>query len=225
MGLEGCGEKVPLDPNSVFSLSKCQDFGARTSLNAMHLVGGASLYPYVAYFSRSILQNPGQVLPINSFCVGRCYRPKPDPVTTQDLTRVQQSSAVQVFSVSGTPEDMEQQLDLVINTMVGILAQVLPYLKVTEKALKDCETCDSRRFSITTQGAREVEIGHIAVQGNYFSRRLMMSARGKEEGEYCDLHTVSGQLSVTSLLAVMVELSQDKGGGVDLKSWWGKLEC
>ena len=71
--VEGCGEDF-LDPDSCFNLRKYQDFGDRGSGNAMHLTGGASLAPAVAFFARQVLNNPG-VLPVTVFCAGRHYRP------------------------------------------------------------------------------------------------------------------------------------------------------
>ena len=71
--VEGCGEDF-LEPEACFNLRQYQDFGDRGSGNAMHLAGGASLAPAVAYFARQLLNNPG-VLPVSVFCVGRHYRP------------------------------------------------------------------------------------------------------------------------------------------------------
>ena len=59
--VEGCGEDF-LDPKASFNLRKYQDFGDRESCSALHLAGGASLAPSLAFFARQLLNNPG-VLP------------------------------------------------------------------------------------------------------------------------------------------------------------------
>ena len=144
--VEGCGGDY-FDANSVFSLKKYQDFGNRTSCNAMHLVGGASLIPFVAYFSRTVLQNP-QILPLTAFCLGRSYTPQPG--TDCDLFSSQQFQAAQLFSVSSTQAEMEEQLELLLNCLVEVLG-VFPNLTITEENLEHCDTCNSRQFSITMQ--------------------------------------------------------------------------
>ena len=78
---EGCGIDF-LNPEQIFSLRKYQDFGDRESCNAMHLVGGASLAPFVAFFCRQILQvscdwwRPGHLT--SDWCRGpsRCCPPR-----------------------------------------------------------------------------------------------------------------------------------------------------
>ena len=60
------------------------------------------------------------------------------------------------------------------------------------------------------QGKERVEVGHVAVQGQYLARRLMM-VQGQELDH---LHTVSGGLSVTRLLAVLLELGQGDRAGL-----------
>ena len=144
--VEGCGEDI-MDPHSVFNLKKYQDFGDRTSCNAMHLPGGASLFPFVAYFAKNIIQNP-QILPINAFCLGRSYSPQPR--ISSDLFNTQQSQAVQLFSVSSNQEDMEEQLKVMLDCFVQVLG-VFPNFTIKELSLADCDTCNSRQYRVTMQ--------------------------------------------------------------------------
>ena len=48
-------------------------FGPRLRGQGMHLVGGASLYPFVSYFSKYEITHPSS-LPRSFFCLGRRYR-------------------------------------------------------------------------------------------------------------------------------------------------------
>ena len=43
----------------------------------MYLVGGASVAPFVAYFARSVLNNPATTLPINLIAAGNADTTKP----------------------------------------------------------------------------------------------------------------------------------------------------
>jgi len=208
--IEGCGEDF-LDYSSTFNLKKFQDFGDRASCNAMHLVGGASLAPFVAYFAKNILLNP-QILPLTGFCLGRSYSPQPRTVC--DLFNTQQSQAAQLFSVSSTQLQMEEQLELLLNCMVEVLS-VFPNFTITEQSLDNCDVSNSRQFSVTMQGVETVEVGQVAVQGSYFSRRMMMVGKENESNTYFPLHTVSGSLNLTKILGVVLEMVQDKHGGVD----------
>jgi len=208
--VEGCGQDF-LDSNQIFSLKQYQDFGERTSCNAMHLSGGASLIPFVAYFARNILLNP-QILPMNAFCLGRTYSPQ--PAASSDLFRTQQSQGVQLFSLSGTMEDMEEQLKLLLDCLVEIL-RVFPNFTITEQKLAECEPWNSRQFRVTMQGAQTVEVGHVAVQGNYFSKRVMMAGQGAGSNNFQPLYTASAHLNITRMLGVLVEMVQDQEGRVE----------
>ena len=55
----------------------------------------------------------------------------------------------------------------------------------------------------------------MAVQGSYFSRRVMMVGQEAGSGTYLPLYTVSAQLNLTSILGVLMEVVQDKEGRVD----------
>ena len=60
-----------------------------------------------------------------------------------------------------------------------------------------------------------VEVGQVAVQGNYFSKRMMMVGKEDDSNTYFPLYTLSGNLNLTRILGVLVEMVQDKEGGVD----------
>ena len=123
--VEGCGGDF-LDPVDSFNLRKYQDFGDRGSCNAMHLAGGASLAPAVAFFARQLLNNP-DMLPVSVFCSGRHYQPltsgNTDLVTChqsqvvkhyfsifRDILYHEHSQAIQILSVAQSYEEMETEL-------------------------------------------------------------------------------------------------------------------
>ena len=141
---EGCGIDFT-DPTKIFSLKQYQDFGYRESCTAMHLVGGASLPAFVSYFARNVVLTPG-VLPASLFCVGRHYRPVTS-AHTGDLVTCQQSQALQMFSVSTSYHQMEQQLDRFLDIIINLFS-VFPNFSVIQESAKDYETCNSRQFRL-----------------------------------------------------------------------------
>jgi len=215
--VEGSGEDF-MDPSAIFSLKKYQDFGDRASCNAMHLPGGASLSPFLAYFARNILTNP-HILPINAFCLGRVYSPQPED--SSDLFNTQQSQGVQLFSVSNSQEDMEKQLEFMLNCIKDVL-RVFPNFTLTEQKLAECNSCNSRQYRVTMQGVQPVEVGHVGVQGKYLSQRVMMVSQ--VDDEYLPLYTISAHLNITRMLGVFIEMVQDKNGRVDITKISDRLQ-
>jgi len=204
---EGCGIDFT-DPTKIFSLKQYQDFGDRESCTAMHLVGGASLPAFVSYFARNVVLTPG-VLPASLFCVGRHYRPVTS-AHTGDLVTCQQSQALQMFSVSTSYHQMEQQLDRFLDIIINLFS-VFPNFSVIQESAKDYETCNSRQFRLEMKGVDAVSVGNIGVQGKYFSDRMMMVSQDSSP-----LFTVSCNINLTKMIAVLVELSQDPSGNVNI---------
>ena len=141
---EGCGQDFT-DPSQVFSLRETHDFGDKDSCNGVHLVGGSSLAPFVSYFARNILTNADTVLPVTMFCVGRQYSPVTSSIT--DMLNTTQSQNVQIFSVSQSQDEMENQLQTILDTLINMLS-VFPNFSITEESILDCDHCNSRQYKI-----------------------------------------------------------------------------
>merc|ERR1719481_1801696 len=99
---------------------------------------------------------------------------------------------------------LEEQLELVLNLFIKVLSKFLPNLEVKELSLSECHKSDSRRIVFLNKAAPVTEVGHIAIHGEYFSRRMNMKVRGAEEGQYNNMFTMSGHINVTSLLAILL---------------------
>ena len=124
--MEGCEPSSFEHPEKFLSLSGTSDLGNIRTGHGVQLTGGASLYPFVAYFVKHVVANP-EVLPLNYFSVGRQYvtaNPVNDVTANNDVTSnpvnpfslfsVQQSQAVHCFSVASTWDSMQdQQVNLV----------------------------------------------------------------------------------------------------------------
>ena len=63
------------------------------------------------------------------------------------------------------------------------------------------------QVSVLVRGKEMIEVGSVALQGDYFSRRLMIRQKAGEDSLQ-PLYTASMHLSLTGLLACILELSQ-----------------
>ena len=74
------------------------------------------------------------------------------------------------------------------------------------------------QVSVLVRGKEMIEVGSVALQGDYFSRRLMIRQKAGEDSLQ-PLYTASMTLSITRLLACILELSQgDSERLADFKS-------
>ena len=63
------------------------------------------------------------------------------------------------------------------------------------------------QVSVLVKGNEMIEVGSVALQGDYFSRRLMIRQKTGDDSLQ-PLYTASMHLSITRLLACILELSQ-----------------
>ena len=63
------------------------------------------------------------------------------------------------------------------------------------------------QVSVLVRGKESIEVGSVALQGDYFSRRLMIRQKA-EDDSLQPLYTANMQLSITRLLASILEMSQ-----------------
>ena len=65
----------------------------------------------------------------------------------------------------------------------------------------------SLQVSVLVSGKEMVEVGSVALQGDYFSKRLMIRQKTGPDSLQ-PLYTASMHLSITRLLACILEISQ-----------------
>jgi len=201
--LEGCGLPY-FDPNSALALRPGGECGDPESGTAMHLVGGASLPALVAYFARNVLASPGTVLPIVLSCQGRAYTPPTTP--SPDLVTGRQSTAMASLAACASKEEAEAQFEKLVHFVLKAI-QFMPNYRLEEQTLAQCSKSDLRRVSVLVRGKETIEVGSVALQGDYFSRRLMIRQKAGDDSLQ-PLYTASMQLSITRLLASIIEMSQ-----------------
>ena len=92
------------------------------------------------------------------------------------------------------------------------------YELVEESLSSLTRPADGRRFSLRVSlptSPEPVEVAHVAVHGDYFSRRLMIK-QAAGPASYHNLYAVAGTaVNVTRLCAVLVELYQLPSGKID----------
>ena len=209
---EGAGLNI-FDESKIFALKKSAEFGGRDSCNAVHLVGGASLAAISGYFCRNLLLSP-QVLPVLLFSLGRLFSPLSSEHS--DLLSCQQSQALQVLGLTTDQHAMETQLQSLLKIIIQMFS-TFPNLTITEVSLEDCDKSNSRQFRLEMEGVETVNIGHVGVQDSYLSDRMMMVT-----ADNSPLFTVSANINLTRLMAVMLELAQNSEADIqwDLIDSW-----
>jgi hypothetical protein len=165
--VEGCGGDWADGEDWLALRPDRPDHGELAAGQAMHLVGGASLPALAAYFARTVVQSPDTVLPLGLYCLGRHYRACPPG--PWDLASAQQSSACQMLVACASKEQADSQLERLLAAVQAALA-FLPNYRIEERGLQGCARSEARRLAVTVQGKQELEVGHLAVQGDYLAR-------------------------------------------------------
>ena len=115
--------------------------------------------------------------------------------------------------------------DIVLLIALGVLCSSFFLLcRLEEQGLARCSKSDLRRVdlflaknrkleqislqvSVLVSGKEMVEVGSVALQGDYFSKRLMIRQKTGPDSLQ-PLYTASMHLSITRLLACILEISQ-----------------
>ena len=86
---------------------------------------------------------------------------------------------------------------------------VVTSMQIAECRIAECRMIEqiSMQVSVLVRGKETIEVGSVALQGDYFSRRLMIRQKAGDDSLQ-PLYTASMQLSITRLLACILELSQ-----------------
>lgn len=197
--VEGCA--TDFRDKSVFTLERCTGDGEFTRT---HLVGGASLYAFMTYFTKHIVTE--KRLPLRLFTTARLYNP--NMVRDEGLFSVNQEMSVEFFLAL---KDDEQELEEEFNKVVALIIEsykVLGYhfrlVYVPAKKLKNHEhlRVSIEMFSSFTQTYKEV--GHCSIIDSFLSKRLLFTYDVNKERKF--VRVISGTLlKVPPLLACVLE--------------------
>lgn len=203
--VEGCGTE-PFVGDKVLIL---EDIHCTNSdgLNKLHLVGAASLYSFMAYFTRHLVL-PSQ-FPINTFCMGRRYQPVKS-TSPKDLFHLNQSTEIGVFMANLDDADI---LEKVINEVSELYKHLGYHFKLLILPASKIEKSECLRLSIqmfSNSLLKYIEVGYISFYGNYLSKRLLFNCSDKTERRYP--FVVGGSLmNIQRMIGCILENNEIKG--------------
>ena len=221
--VEGCNPDIDLfqgvaENEKVFSLAPTSDFGDISTHAATHLVGSASFESLVGQYIKNIITNPNS-LPQKYFCCGRKYSPigKSNGVP-HSLYNVQQSSAVELISISKNASSLNDQLCDIENDYKQFYESLgLKCRFVKRNASNINHAATSMKISIliyTPHGDKYVEVGCLYHLNDFVSKRIMTLY--EDDVSLKCLHILHGTfMNVTKLVGCVIENCQDDSCPLD----------
>jgi len=219
--LEGCEPGADVvgsgGTSHAFPMAKIKEIGGHETGMGLHLVGSASLYPFVAQLVKHVVISPN-VAPIRQFTVGRRYKPNNVQSSAKSLFQVPQTTCVQMFTASLDQEKMELQLEEMVKAAKGFYDKLrLPYqIKITPAP--ELSRAESKKLVVTVPSvgtpSGEVVVGELSLYDDFISNRLMtlyvseqqqVGTQGSTD-KYSGFHIAAGTLvDVTKLIGSLVE--------------------
>lgn len=179
----------------------------------MHLVGGSSLYPFVAFFCKNLVIRPS-VLPQAYVNIGRRYQPVNFDNSARDLFNTQQSTSAFLFNV-GQGTDTDLQFQSLLATMKEFYEKLGIHFRTVERCAPTLESAEMYRVSFEMWAPSRgdyIEVGHLSDFGDFLSKRMMLKSQD-EQKNLQDLHVIAGEvLNVPKVIGCTVECSQDASG-------------
>jgi len=222
--LEGCAPGADVvgsgGTSHAFPMAKVKEIGGHETGMGLHLVGSASLYPFVAQLVKHVVISPN-VAPIRQFTVGRRYKPTNVQSSAKSLFQVPQTTCVQVFTASLDRHQMELQLDEMVEAAKGFYDKLgLPY-QIKIASAPELARAESKKLVVTVpavgttpSGEGEVVVGEFSLYDDFISNRLMtlyvseqqqVGTQGSTD-KYSGFHIAAGTLvDVTKLIGCVVE--------------------
>lgn len=194
------------DPTAAFVLLNNEGIDWDTC-NRLHLVGGASLIAFLAMHTKQLI-NPND-FPLKYFATGRQYTPLADGATPDGLFTVCQSSVAHAFVMVKDPfsEEYNVQFDDLVRSVTKLYDSLDVHYRVVMRSAGDLRPWESLRVSFELWSAysrRYVEVGHVSICGQYFSKRLLIAYQTPTGRDYPAV--ICGTvLSVPRLLACLLE--------------------
>ncbi|CAK1541752.1 unnamed protein product [Leptosia nina] len=202
--VEGCGFDHA-NPGTTFILEHTDNTTVHQD-KRLHLTGAGSLCTFLAYHAKNVIYS--KVLPLKYFSMGRQYVPSK---RDNSLFDVSQSSVVQLFAVSKNNEELEEILNEIVDIVKQLYNTFDHHYRLCYVAAHKLHMSESLRVGIemySTSLNSYVEVGHISLSGDFFSKRLMFKYTDNKEHKYP--HILSGTiLNVSKLLGCVLEQDQE----------------
>ncbi|KOC66282.1 Serine--tRNA ligase [Habropoda laboriosa] len=152
--------------------------------------------------------------PVAYFSTGRQYTPFRPGCTPIGLFTVCQASAALAFILvkDSSSQEYHSQFEKLLNTVCTLYDNLCDHYQIVMRSASELRPWESMRVSFELWSAfskQYVEIGHISVSGEYFSKRLLIAYQATNERAFPSV--ISGTvLSVPRLLGCLLEQNPDK---------------
>jgi len=183
--IEGCGRDVD-NADQTFILSDKQ----------LHLVGGASLQSFCAFFTKMSLG--GNKLPLRLYSTGRSYKPY---IKNIGLFSAVQTNAVEIFIGSADERKSRDQFDEMLTVYRQLYEDIGLDYRIVYSPVSRLENWESLRaqvelYSVSCQDY--VTVASLSLSGDFISKRLRIYWSGKDKNYF--LNIVNGKMVDTNVL-------------------------
>ncbi|XP_053975489.1 serine--tRNA synthetase-like protein Slimp [Hylaeus volcanicus] len=199
------------DPLHAFVIDNHNDV-ENNSPNRMHLVGGASLIAFLAMHAKQLI-NPNH-FPVKYFSTGKQYTPFPSGTAPIGLFTVCQTSAAHVFALVKDTNSAEYrtQFERLLNVVCQLYDNICSHYQIVVRPASELRPWETMRVSFelwSSFSQQYVEVGHISICGDYFSKRLLIAYQTPAGRDFPSI--ISGTvLSVPRLLGCLLEQNPEK---------------
>lgn len=212
--VEGCGADHS-DPNSIFTVLLPNE---KVQPNyRLHLVGGASIYPFCAFHTKYTIGFSS--LPLKYFTVGRQYKPtlqEQDDESSSGLFNLWQRTCVDMFAL--TADNYNEMMSIfgkTLNIVINLYEQLGHHFRVVYVNASSLECWECLRASIQMYSCHEqkyIEVGNISISDKYICQRLLMSYQMADKDDKSRfMKLVSGTIvDVPKLLGCLIEEQEDE---------------
>lgn len=182
----------------------------------MNLVGGASIYSFVAFFIKNVVSNANG-LPKTFFTVGKRYKPVV-PDQDRSLWNMRQSSAVYCFNIGQAtrhPQKLTQAFEKQVEIVTDLYKKIGLHFRKVSVAAFNLHPSEGARVSFQMWSPSKndyIEVGHVSLYGDYLSKRLMLKAMYKVD-KYINLEVIAGEvMNLHKVIGIAVETTQQASG-------------
>lgn len=200
--VEGCGTEF-FNKNEIFTLEN-NDTNEHHDVNRTHLTGGASLYSFMAYFTKHCIQKTH--FPLKFFTTGRNYTPSIKE--TVSLFNLAQYTQINCF-IATTNEDniMNDEFDLIVNQIKNLYESLGYHFRLVYQPANQINKNESLRLSVEMYSnhlQKYVEVGYISIYEDFISKRLLFNYNENKDRKFPKI--ISGNiLNIQKLLACVIE--------------------
>lgn len=199
--VEGCGMDHT-NPDDVFILHEEEKSDKDLHL---HLTGGGSTTAFAAYFTRFVVNSPGN-LPLQLYTSGRQYKPVPK-ISQWGLLRVSQADVIEVFCVvKDSVKSFDEMHEKLVNIIIELYKKLGYHFKVFYLPAPELAPWETLRLSVQMYSSffkQYVEVGNLSLSDSYISKRLQFCY--KDDGLKFP-KVISGTIfNVPKVLACVIE--------------------